>query len=230
MMCCAPTAPEPRRWRLPHPAPAHPTCCTSHPLQVWANDLNPDSFRWLRTNIALNKVGGRVVPFNLDGREAIRLAARGALPVAAAAAEAAAAAAAAGESKQGKSKAGGKQKDKGQQRQQQQEQGGQASEVSEEPVAAAAAAAASTAAAATAAGKPPQAAKEQQQQQQPEHPAMGGLFQHAVMNLPASAVEFVDAFRGAFDPEMWAGQPLPWVHVYTFCKGEEDTQGECLLS
>jgi hypothetical protein len=35
------------------------------------------------------------------------------------------------------------------------------------------------------------------------------------MNLPASAIEFVDAFNGAFDPAVWKGR-LPLVHLYTF--------------
>ena len=42
------------------------------------------------------------------------------------------------------------------------------------------------------------------------------------MNLPASAVEFLDAFNGAFLRETWADGPLPLVHVYTFAKGNED--------
>jgi hypothetical protein len=45
------------------------------------------------------------------------------------------------------------------------------------------------------------------------------------MNLPASAVEFLDAFRGAFDPQAWAGRQLPLVHVYTFMKGEGEAGG-----
>ena len=45
------------------------------------------------------------------------------------------------------------------------------------------------------------------------------------MNLPASAVEFLDAFHGAFDPAVWRGR-LPWVHCYTFSKCETP-QGAC---
>lgn len=39
---------------------------------VLANDLNPESFKYLQENIALNKVGQMVKPFNLDGAEFIR--------------------------------------------------------------------------------------------------------------------------------------------------------------
>lgn len=39
---------------------------------VLANDLNPESHKYLRENIALNRVDDFVIPFNLDGREFIR--------------------------------------------------------------------------------------------------------------------------------------------------------------
>lgn len=39
---------------------------------VLANDLNPESFKYLKENIELNKVGDVVKPFELDGREFIK--------------------------------------------------------------------------------------------------------------------------------------------------------------
>ncbi len=38
------------------------------------------------------------------------------------------------------------------------------------------------------------------------------------MNLPASAIEFLDAFRGAFPRSSWGQQPLPLIHCYAFSK------------
>ncbi|KAI3405564.2 TRM5 [Candida oxycetoniae] len=43
---------------------------------VLANDLNPDSYKYLQENISINKVDPFVKPFNLDGREFIANAAR----------------------------------------------------------------------------------------------------------------------------------------------------------
>ena len=50
-------------------------------------------------------------------------------------------------------------------------------------------------------------------------------FHHIVMNLPATAVEFLDALNGSFDPGMWEGKELPMVHVYAFLKKDETLQG-----
>jgi tRNA (guanine37-N1)-methyltransferase len=36
------------------------------------------------------------------------------------------------------------------------------------------------------------------------------------MNLPASATDFLDVFRGAFCRELWPEECLPTVHVYAF--------------
>ncbi|XP_076048531.1 tRNA (guanine(37)-N(1))-methyltransferase-like [Oratosquilla oratoria] len=40
--------------------------------RVVANDLNPDSFKWLNTNCKINKVNDRVLCHNVDGKEFIR--------------------------------------------------------------------------------------------------------------------------------------------------------------
>ena len=60
-------------------------------------------------------------------------------------------------------------------------------------------------------------------------PAEGVRFQRAVMNLPASAVEFLDAFQGAFKKETWQDGLLPLVHVYTFARSTETDAGELLI-
>ena len=122
-------------------------------MQVYANDLNPSSYQYLCTNIRLNKVGTRVHPFNVDGREFIRLAAGGRLGVP--------------------------------------QEGNAAPAASSEP---------------------------------DRH--LGQPFHHVVMNLPASAVEFLDALDGSFDPANWHGHELPLVHVYTFCRANESQAGE----
>ena len=70
--------------------PCLPVCCCSHSLpastastrtssqqeavtlQVFANDLNPDSFEYLQRNIKLNRVQGKVQASKMDGRAFLR--------------------------------------------------------------------------------------------------------------------------------------------------------------
>jgi tRNA (guanine37-N1)-methyltransferase len=166
-------------------------------MQVYANDLNPASFHYLCTNIRLNHAAGKVLPFNLDGREFMRAAAAGRLDLPAAAAVI-----------PSSGELGKRRRQPGQQQQQQQQQGPEA-EAKVQPAPA---------------GVTPAAG--------PEGSGSGsGVFHHVVMNLPAAAVDFLDALHGAFCPRLWQGQPLPLVHVYTFAKGQEELEGEpcCLL-
>ena len=44
---------------------------------------------------------------------------------------------------------------------------------------------------------------------------------HCVMNLPAAAPEFMDAFKHRFDPSIWRPQDLPMVHLYAFHKSDD---------
>ncbi len=101
--------------------------------RVYANDLNPASAEWLRTNVAANKVGPSVTVSSLDARQFVR-----------------------------------------------ELLGTHAAKL--------------------------------------EH----GPFGHVVMNLPASAIEFLDVFVGAFRREAWPAA-LPRVHCYCFSKEVDAT-------
>ncbi|KAM9788138.1 tRNA (guanine(37)-N1)-methyltransferase isoform X1 [Syngnathus typhle] len=99
---------------------------------VFANDLNPESYKWLQHNCKVNKVEGKVKSFNLDGRAFVQGPLKRELP-------------------------------------------------------------------ALLKGK-------------------GGV--HVVMNLPALALEFLDAFRGLLHQEAPCDHNLPTVHCYGFSKDD----------
>jgi tRNA (guanine37-N1)-methyltransferase len=102
---------------------------------VHANDLNPDSYKWLVTNTEVNKV--KVSCYNQDARDFLKNAVQGKL------------------------------------------------------------------------GDRPE----------------GLVFQHIIMNLPATAIEFLDCLKGNFDLDIWDAHDMPFVHVYSFLPDTETYKG-----
>ncbi|KAL0013908.1 hypothetical protein SO802_000977 [Lithocarpus litseifolius] len=46
---------------------------------------------------------------------------------------------------------------------------------------------------------------------------------HVIMNLPASALQFLDVFSGIIKRKFWNG-PLPWIHCYCFMRANESEE------
>ncbi|KAM4125259.1 hypothetical protein ACB094_01G295500 [Castanea mollissima] len=46
---------------------------------------------------------------------------------------------------------------------------------------------------------------------------------HVIMNLPASALQFLDVFSGIIKRKFWKG-PLPWIHCYCFMRANESQE------
>lgn len=177
--------------------------------RVLANDLNPDSVHYLRINCRLNKVQNKVEVYNMDGREFIRRVSRkqdsdfgqteGQAP---------------GQPSSQNSqlqgpciekKAGGAV-----------DYGGDGATIGRTQ---------NTSLPDTHRPRTLQPGNDVGPFGSPtSHPAIAPLrYHHAVMNLPATAIQFVDAFRGSFDRATWEG-PLPMVHCYTFKKATESEE------
>ncbi|KAJ1651396.1 tRNA(m(1)G37)methyltransferase [Dispira simplex] len=137
---------------------------------VYANDLNPESHRWLQENIQVNKVDKQVLPSNLDGREFIRHAFSDLW------------------------------KTKGQQFQPYMKPSKRKTMPKE-------------------ATSAPSASLDSPQ---------FVTFQHVVMNLPATAIEFLDAFKGILHSQkeeiVTHNIPLPFIHVHCFTKDDNPAQ------
>ena len=155
--------------------------------KVYANDLNPHSAHWLRRNVVANKVPRNVQCYNLCGRAFIRLLL--APPPADAAAAGGVPAATAPVAAAASS----------------------AAAAAAAPALGAADTPASTVSAAAASSAAASAASSGSADGYCTTPGLGfGVFQHVVMNLPATALDFLDVFIGAFDRQRWqAAAPRP---------------------
>lgn len=170
--------------------------------RVYANDLNPQCAHYLRVNAHASKVKHMVKCYNLDARAFIRALLR---------------------------------RGPGPDEEERQDAGGEQGGLGEEALAAALGGVEPLGldAAEAAGGDGKRKAKSLKpskpvvkwavkglEDDEGEPPA-GAVFDHVTMNLPATAIEFLDVFKGAFDREVWGSRKLPTIHCYTFKRATE---------
>ena len=144
---------------------------------VFANDLNPHSFEYLKENIEMNKVTHRVIPYNMDGREFIKKA-----------------------SEELNSSDAWDSLLHAAPKKDQQPKNQHTSQ---------------------------RASKKQKQLDLVTRPDGFLLFDHFVMNLPATAMEFLDEFKGIYDGKQQLipdDKNLPVIHCHCFSRAENMEQ------
>ncbi|KAL2635902.1 hypothetical protein R1flu_007381 [Riccia fluitans] len=157
---------------------------------VLANDLNPDSVKYLKINAKLNKVEGRVFAYNMDAREFMRHIVKP-VEIDTVKAEKSEDGAQNGSSAKGMSLPTEQKDYSGEDRKQEAES-----------------------------GKVKAKSKSREAEQVPP-PKPWELFHHVPMNLPATALEFLDVFQGLLSRDHWKG-PMPRIHCYCFMKAIEN--------
>ncbi|KAH7314613.1 hypothetical protein KP509_21G010700 [Ceratopteris richardii] len=150
---------------------------------VYANDLNPDSVKYLKINTKINKVINRVHIFKMDARDFIRHITNPEAPISAAENQFKAAA-----------------KDKPQENE--------------------------AVVLSCLTRDENRIYKSSRNDMDAQIDLEFGMpsehIDHIIMNLPASALDFLDAFNGIFSKERWKGK-LPCIHCYCFMRAHEST-------
>ncbi|KAJ3249392.1 tRNA(m(1)G37)methyltransferase [Chytriomyces hyalinus] len=165
---------------------------------VFANDLNPESYKWLESNVKDNKLGHLVRAYNMDGRDFVR---QSLVDLNLPDIQAEMAALVPSAPSRGSKKKTKNTKD---------------------------------------AEQPAEAVPTEEPKAVASEPSSNGLleatkptstfrfFQHYVMNLPATALEFLDAFYGLFHgrESIVPASSLPIIHCHCFSTVMEDLEGD----
>ncbi|KAI5078795.1 hypothetical protein GOP47_0006466 [Adiantum capillus-veneris] len=150
---------------------------------VYANDLNPDSVKYLQVNTKINKVSSKVYTFNMDARDFVRHIVNWKEPPS---------------GKENEFQLVATEECKGNE-----------------------AATVSSATRCEGESKEPKSSGQGLQASDDlEHATPWEHIDHIVMNLPASALDFLDVFRGLLTKESWKGM-MPRVHCYCFMRAHE---------